>query len=274
MIRRLFGKAVSEAAKEAPPAQLNAVSKFPSQVGEAAEPSPPEIEVLDLPTLSERFHSMNADWEKVRSVFYSERGTTMALQKRYAVEIRELEKSLMEDALPTLKKLNEQYSSLLGRVAGLESANVKKASAIQVELHSKLLTKLTNRISAVESGKNDNPITRMLMERKDQWDQMGFQSEAQLTRFANDLPKALTIIAPQPDIAMNATVGKIADIYKHLAKEEQKVVAGVFPLIFGKPVEQWDTASPEDKAKSIADWIYVLLWKVVLGKGNNTAGKP
>jgi hypothetical protein len=168
---------------------------------------------------------------------------------------------------PAVKKLGEQYAAMQTRVAAVEAMQAKKAAVSQLELHSKLLAKLTNRIAAIENGKNEHPITKLLLEKKEQWTQMGFPNEAALVKFATDLPKALTIIAPKPEIAMNANAGKIADIYKHLAKEEQRIVASVFPTVFGKPVEQWDSASAEEKTRSIADWTYIMLWKMVVGDG-------
>jgi hypothetical protein len=229
----------------------------------------PPVEPDDLPTVSEKLKALTADLDKLRSTFHGSQGVAKSLHLRTTAEIKDLEKAVSgESETSAVKKLIDQQTALLNRITAMETKHVQKAAASQVELHSKLLTKLTNRVAAIESAKNEHPLTRILLEKKDLWNHMGFKNEAELVRFAEDLPKALSIIAPKPEIAMNASAGKIVDIYKHLGKEEQKVIAGVFPKVFGRPVEQWDGASAEEKTRSISDWIYIMLWNMVVGTKN------
>jgi hypothetical protein len=240
--------------------------KITHQLTTPRETEAPPVEIYDLPTVSEKLKSLAADYERLRSNFHTAQGIAKAAQVRLASEMKDLEKAVSgESDTSAVKTLMDQHSALLSRITAMETKHVQKAAASQVELHSKLLTKLTNRVAAIENAKNVHPLTRMLLEKKDLWNHMGFKNEAELVKFAEDLPKALTVIAPKPEIAMNATAGKIVDIYQHLAKEEQKVVANVFPKVFGRTVEQWDSASAEEKTRSISDWIYIMLWKMVVG---------
>jgi len=40
------------------------------------------------------------------------------------------------------------------------------------------------------------------------------------------------------------------------------VLQRVFPVIFGRPVDDWKNASAEEKARSIADVAYAFVWKL------------
>ena len=79
---------------------------------------------------------------------------------------------------------------------------------------------------------------------------------------AMQLPKALAYIAPEPEIAMYATAGKIVDIFEHLPKDDKLVLQSVFPVIFGRSVDDWKNARPEEKSKSIADVAYGFVWRL------------
>lgn len=160
----------------------------------------------------------------------------------------------------SLAKLTESVNTFPPKIAALENSLAKKCTVVQVDLQAQLLNKLNLRLAALEK-KDVHLITRVLLDKKSDWETMGFKSEQSLVKFANDLPLAMKTILPKPEIAMNANAGKIVDIWPHLAKEEQKVVASVFPVIFGRSVEQWDRATPEEKGRSIADWAYMAVWK-------------
>lgn len=218
-------------------------------------------------TLSVQLKRLSHEHEALHKHHTSSLNTTKTEVNSIKKEIaKALEKSKSTSATEkSLSKLTESVNPLPSRIAAIEAALAKKSTVVQADLHGQLLNKLTARLAALEK-KDVHPITKLLLENKIDWETMGFSSEQSLVKFANDLPLAIKTILPKPEIAMNANAGKIVDIWPHLAKDEQKVVASVFPVVFGRPVDQWDNATPEEKGRSIADWAYMAVWKFSGGK--------
>jgi len=230
---------------------------------DAAEAKPEDT----VESLSVQLKKLTSEHESLQKQHTSSLNTTKTEVNSIKKEIaKALEKSKATSAAEkSLTKLTESVNPLPSRIAALEAALTKKSTVVQTDLHGQMLNKLTARLAALEK-KDVHPITKALLENKNDWETMGFKSEQSLVKFANDLPLAMKSILPKPEIAVNANAGKIVDIWPHLAKEEQKVVASVFPVVFGRPVEEWDKATPEEKGRSIADWAYIVAWRFSGGK--------
>ncbi|KAF8539199.1 hypothetical protein BDD12DRAFT_839039 [Trichophaea hybrida] len=172
-----------------------------------------------------------------------------------------------------VEKFKTDLSSLMSRMVSVEKAvSDKKSISSQATMNSEMISQALNRIKALEERekadaekekeKDMHPITKLLLGHKGQWKEMGFENVGRLEKFAADLPKALSFIAPEPEIAIHATAGRIVDIFEHLPAEDKQVMQSVFPIIFGRPVDDWKNASAEEKAKSIADVAYQFVWKL------------
>ena len=174
---------------------------------------------------------------------------------------------VLETAVPENKAAAvDALTPLTERIKELEELVGKKAAASMTDAMTKGISRLSQRVSALETNVQLHPLTAALMAQKSRWADLGFPNEQAMVRFATDLPKALKIIAPKPEIAMNATVGRIAEIYPHLGTDEQRLVNNVFPVIFGRPLDEWNKATVDEKSRSMADWSYMGMWKFFVGK--------
>ncbi|KAI5816123.1 hypothetical protein BZA77DRAFT_387831 [Pyronema omphalodes] len=99
------------------------------------------------------------------------------------------------------------------------------------------------------------------------WHHAGFPSLEAAELFLQDLPKALSYIAPAPEIAMNSTAQHVIDLYSSIKdEEERKVLERVFRVVFGRGIEDWGNATIEERERSVSDAAYAFVWRMVVGR--------
>jgi hypothetical protein len=261
-------------------------------------PSRPHYLSLDLPLLTPQAGTPSTDKKEPTKPKDPLTLRLDALDAKYKKEATQVSGTLkninekfekQEVRVKVVERVKNDLSSLMARMVSVEKGvSDKKTAGSQATMNSEMITQALNRIKVLEDkekattgGKDAHPVTKLLLGYRSRWKEMGFENVGRLEKFANDvrppylahveapavtdgrqLPKALSYIAPEPEIAMHATAGKIVDIFEHLPGEDKVVLQRVFPVIFGRPVDDWKNASAEEKARSIADVAYAFVWKL------------
>jgi hypothetical protein len=158
----------------------------------------------------------------------------------------------------------------------------RKELATTASMNSEMITQLIGRVRALEKrneelqetgisqAMKDSGMQPRILEQlglgKERWMQAGFTSREEAEQFLDDLPRALSYIAPEPEVAIHATATHILELYAHLDEEEKGVLSRVFKVMYGREVEDWEKASVEDREKSISDVAYSFVWRMIAGR--------
>lgn len=118
-------------------------------------------------------------------------GSLKAINERFLKQ--EADKKIME-------RVRNDISSIMTRMVSLEKATASnnKNSASQSTMNSEMISQALGRIKVLEerdkAARELHPITRILLDRKHLWREMGFESNGKLEKFANDV----TFPSPHP----------------------------------------------------------------------------